>query len=71
MVYLPQEKLLVQVDAYTPGPPFSAPPTTPQPAHQNLMAHIERLKLDVERIVPLRGRVVPIAELLRAVGRMS
>jgi glyoxylase-like metal-dependent hydrolase (beta-lactamase superfamily II) len=71
MVYLPLEKLLVQVDAYTPGPPFSAPPATPQPAHLNLLANIERLKLDVERIVPLRGRVVPAAELLRAVGRAT
>jgi glyoxylase-like metal-dependent hydrolase (beta-lactamase superfamily II) len=69
MVYLPQEKLLVQVDAYTPGPPFSAPPATPQPAHLNLLANIERLKLEVGRIAPLRGRVVPMAELLRAVGR--
>ncbi|APW44268.1 hypothetical protein [Rhodoferax saidenbachensis] len=71
MVYLPLEKILVQVDAYTPGPPFSAPPATPQPAHLNLLANIERLKLDVARIVPLRGRVVPVAELLRAVGRMA
>ncbi len=68
-VYLPAEKLLVEVDAYTPGPPFSAPPATPQAAHLNLLANIERLKLDVAHIVPLRGRVVALADLLRAVRR--
>ena len=69
MVYLPAEKLLVEVDAYTPGAPFSAPPAKPQDSHLNLLANIERLKLDVARIVPLRGRVVALAELQRAVGR--
>ena len=71
MVYLPAEKLLIQSDAYTPGPPFSAPPTLAQPAHSNLLENIERLQLQVERIVPLRGRVVPIADLYRAVGRAA
>ena len=71
MVYLPAEKLLIQTDAYTPGPPFSAPPETPQAAHVNLVANIERLRLDVDRIVPLRGRVVYLADLYKAVGRGS
>lgn len=69
MVYLPAEKLLIQSDAYTPGPPFSAPPETPQAGHLNLLSNIERLRLDVERIVPLRGRVVYLADLYKAVGR--
>ena len=71
MVYLPAEKLLIQSDAYTPGPPFSAPPSVPQAAHTNLLANMERLKLQVERIVPLRGRVVPVADLYLAVGRAA
>ena len=71
MVYLPAEKLLIQTDAYTPGPPFSAPPSVPQALHSNLLENIERLQLQVERIVPLRGRVVPLADLYRAVGRTA
>jgi glyoxylase-like metal-dependent hydrolase (beta-lactamase superfamily II) len=71
MVYLPAEKLLIQSDAYTPGPPFSTPPSVPQAAHINLLANIERLQLQVDRIVPLRGRVVPLADLYRAVGRVA
>ena len=69
MVYLPAEKLLIEADAYTPGPPNSPPPARVNDNHVNLVQNIERLKLNVERIVPLHGRVVPIAELYAAIGR--
>ncbi len=69
VVYLPKEKILIQADAYTPGPPFGAPPKTPQAEHLNLMTQMERLRLDVERIVALRGRVVNIDEFYKAVGK--
>lgn len=66
MVYLPREKLLIEADAFTPGAPNTPPPATANPHHLNLVANIERLKLDVERILPLHGRVVPLAELYTA-----
>jgi glyoxylase-like metal-dependent hydrolase (beta-lactamase superfamily II) len=69
MAYLPREKLLIQADAYTPLPPNTRPPATPNANNVNLVDNIERLKLDVERILPLHGRVVPIGELYAAVGR--
>jgi glyoxylase-like metal-dependent hydrolase (beta-lactamase superfamily II) len=69
LVYLPQEKLLIETDAYTPSPPGSAPPAKPNDNHVNLVENIERLKLSVERIAPLHGRVVPLAELYSMVGR--
>lgn len=69
MVYLPAEKLLIQADAYTPGPPNSAPPARVNDNHVNLVQNIERLKLNVERIIPLHGRVVPITELYAGIGR--
>lgn len=69
LVYLPREKLIVQADAYTPGPPNSPPPAQPNGNHVNLVANIERLQLSVDRILPLHGRVVPVAELLTAIGR--
>jgi glyoxylase-like metal-dependent hydrolase (beta-lactamase superfamily II) len=71
MVWLPRERLLVEADAYTPGAPGSAPPSPPNLNNVNLLQNIERLRLDVDRILPLHGRVVPIAELRRAVGRGS
>jgi glyoxylase-like metal-dependent hydrolase (beta-lactamase superfamily II) len=69
MVWLPRERLLIQADAYTPGPPNAPPPPVPNANHVNLVQNIERLGLDVERIVPLHSRVVPMSELLAAIGR--
>jgi glyoxylase-like metal-dependent hydrolase (beta-lactamase superfamily II) len=69
MVWLPKEKLLVQADAYTPGPPNSPPPPVPNGNHVNLVQNLERLGLPVERILPLHSRVVPLAELYAQIGR--
>lgn len=69
MVYLPAEKLLIEGDAYTPLAPGAAPPSPPNANNVNLVQNIERLKLHVERILPLHGRVVPMAELYRTIGR--
>ncbi|MCW5656119.1 MAG: MBL fold metallo-hydrolase [Burkholderiaceae bacterium] len=69
MVHLPQEKILIEADAYTPLAPNAPPPTTPNANHLNLIANIERLRLPVERIAPLHGRVVPLAELYTTAGR--
>lgn len=71
MVYLPKERLLIEADSFTPGAPNSPPPATPNPNHVNLVENLERLKLDVERILPLHGRVVPVTDLYAAVGRTS
>lgn len=69
LVYLPRERLLIQADAFTPGPPNAQPPVQPNANHVNLLQNMERLKLNVERILPLHGRMVPVAELYTAVGR--
>jgi glyoxylase-like metal-dependent hydrolase (beta-lactamase superfamily II) len=63
MVHLPAEKILIEADAYTPLAAGAAPPATPNANNVNLIDNIERLKLQVERIAPLHGRVVPLAEL--------
>ncbi|TWO68847.1 MBL fold metallo-hydrolase [Caenimonas sedimenti] len=68
MVWLPRERLLIEADAFTPGAPGAAPPTPPNLNHVNLWQNIQRLRLDVDRILPLHGRVVPLAELRTAVG---
>lgn len=69
MAWLPKERLLIEADAFTPGPPNQPAPAVPNANHVNLMSNIERLRLDVDRILPLHGRVVPIAELRTAIGR--
>jgi glyoxylase-like metal-dependent hydrolase (beta-lactamase superfamily II) len=70
VVYLPQEKLLIQADGFTPGPPNSPPPAAPNNYGQlKLVEAIERMKLQVDRHLPLHGRIVPNAELYRAAGK--
>jgi len=69
MVWLPKERLLIEADAYTPIPPNAKPPATPNANNVNLIENIERLKLPVDRILPIHGRVVPIADLYTTAGR--
>jgi hypothetical protein len=69
MAYLPKEKLLVEADVYTPAPPNTPPPSQPNPVQVNLHDNIERLKLAVDQLLPIHGRIVPLAELLKAIGK--
>jgi glyoxylase-like metal-dependent hydrolase (beta-lactamase superfamily II) len=68
MVYLPNEKILTEADAYSPGPPDAPPPATPNPFSVNLNENIERLGLDVAVLAPIHGRRVTMADLLRDIG---
>jgi hypothetical protein len=69
MAWLPQERLLVEADAYTPGAPNTPPPSPPNANNVNLVQNIERLGWTPDRILPLHGRIVPYAELRAAAGR--
>jgi glyoxylase-like metal-dependent hydrolase (beta-lactamase superfamily II) len=69
MVYLPKEKLLIQADAFTPVAPNAKYPVPPNPFSEALANNIGRLKLDVAQHLPLHGRVVPMAELNKAIGK--
>ncbi|HSV48200.1 MAG TPA: MBL fold metallo-hydrolase [Ramlibacter sp.] len=69
MVWLPRERLLVQADAYTPGPPGSPASNPPNLNNVVLAQNIDRLRLNVDRILPLHGRIVALADLHNAIGR--
>jgi glyoxylase-like metal-dependent hydrolase (beta-lactamase superfamily II) len=69
MVYLPKERLLIEADAYTPLAPGAKPPSPPNANNVNLIDNIERLKLSIDRILPLHGRVVPLSELYATASR--
>ena len=68
MVYLPKEKLLSEADVFTPPAAGTAPPMPPSPFTVNLVDNLKQLNLAVDRILPLHGRMVPIADLHTAVG---
>ena len=61
MVYLPAQRLLIEADLYNPGR------TTPQLFAPNLLDNIQAYGLEVDRIVPIHGGVVPFEELVAAV----
>ena len=67
MVYLPRERLLVESHVFTPGEPGA--PATPNPFALNLYENVTRLNLNVTRIAPIYGRMVPWSELLKAIGK--
>jgi len=74
LVYLPREKVLLEADGFNPpAQPLTRTPAAISPYTANLEANIERLNLDVERIIPVHypadNRKVMRAELLLAVGK--
>ena len=73
IAYLPKEKVLLEADGYNPQPATATPPSPPSPFTVSLLDNIRRLKLDVQRIVPVHypvdNRVVTLAELTKWVGR--
>jgi glyoxylase-like metal-dependent hydrolase (beta-lactamase superfamily II) len=64
MAYFPRERVLVEVDAYSPG-------SAVQPYAPNLLENITKRKLRVDRIVPLHGTIAPFAELVKSVAATS
>jgi glyoxylase-like metal-dependent hydrolase (beta-lactamase superfamily II) len=73
MVYLPKEKILAEADAYTPPETPTTPLIAPKvPYAGSLYDNIQRLKLDVQTIVPFHGaRTADIAELAHQGGRTA
>ncbi len=75
IAYLPKQKVLLEADEFNVGPANAPTPANVNPYHTNLLANIERLKLDVDRIIPVHlpgdGRKVTMAELYTAAGRKN
>ncbi|PYM92403.1 MAG: MBL fold metallo-hydrolase [Candidatus Rokuibacteriota bacterium] len=69
MVHLPKERLLIEADVYTPPAPNAPAPTGVNPTWVSLADNITRLTLAVDQILPLHGRIVPLAELHKSIGR--
>jgi glyoxylase-like metal-dependent hydrolase (beta-lactamase superfamily II) len=70
LIYLPGPRILVEGDAYSPGPANAPAPATPPPNAVALYDSLQGLKLNVATIAPIHGRgAVPVAELRKFIGR--
>jgi glyoxylase-like metal-dependent hydrolase (beta-lactamase superfamily II) len=58
MAYFPKQRLLVEADVFSPA-------SAVQPYAANLLETIKKHNLQVDRIVPIHGTVVPFSELLK------
>ena len=56
IAYLPEENLVIEADLYTPPSTGDALPDAPSASNLALYTLVQRLGLDVERIVPIHGR---------------
>jgi glyoxylase-like metal-dependent hydrolase (beta-lactamase superfamily II) len=73
IAYLPKQKILIEADEFNVGQANAPTPASVNPYHTNLLANIERLHLDVDRIIPIHlpgdNRKVTMAELYTAAGK--
>ena len=58
MVHLPKERILVEADLFNPPAPNAPYPATPSRAATSLYNNVQRLKLQVDQIAPIHGRLV-------------
>jgi hypothetical protein len=68
-VYLPNERVLIEADAFTPGAPNAPPPPMLDANNLDLIANVETMKPNVDCILLLHGRVVALSELYTTVGK--
>lgn len=76
MAYLPKQKVLIEADEFNvPNQVATAPPPVINSYQTNLLANIERLKLDVDRIIPIHlpgdNRKVAFSELKMSAGKVN
>jgi glyoxylase-like metal-dependent hydrolase (beta-lactamase superfamily II) len=64
MAYFPRERILVEADVFSPGGAVA-------PYAANLLDNITKLKLRVDRIVPIHSAVAPFAELVKTVAAVK
>jgi glyoxylase-like metal-dependent hydrolase (beta-lactamase superfamily II) len=67
MVYLPKERILIEADSYSPSDnPNDVPTAIPNLVHFH--DAVDRLKLEVDVIVPMHGRLATLDEVRKVTG---
>ena len=66
--YLPQEKMVIEADLFTPPAPNAPMPTVVTASHRTFLNTVRRLGLDVQTIAPIHGgRTYPWADFVKFV----
>jgi hypothetical protein len=66
MVFLPRERVLIEADSFTPANNANEPPAgIPNLVH--FVDAVDRLRLDVQQVLPIHGRLTTFDEA-RAAG---
>jgi glyoxylase-like metal-dependent hydrolase (beta-lactamase superfamily II) len=71
VAYLPKLKLLVEADLWTPPAANAPPPPAVSPVTAAFFDSIQRMKLDVQKVAGLHGRLAEMKEFQAAVGKGS
>lgn len=67
MVYLPKEKILIEADSFSPSDnPNEVPTAIPNLVHFHDV--VDRLRLEVELVVPMHGRLATLEEIRKVTG---
>jgi glyoxylase-like metal-dependent hydrolase (beta-lactamase superfamily II) len=67
MAFLPKEKILIEADSFSPSPnPKDVPTAIPNLVH--FYNAVERLKLDVQVIAPMHGRLATLDEVRKVMA---
>lgn len=67
--YLPKAKILIEADLYNPPAANAPPPTAINPVTAAFYDSIQRMKLDVQKIAGLHGRLVELKDFQTAAGK--
>jgi glyoxylase-like metal-dependent hydrolase (beta-lactamase superfamily II) len=67
--YITKPKILIEADSYSPQGPNAPVVNPPAPNALVLYDNLQRLKLNIDTIVPIHGRPVPYADFVKAVGK--
>lgn len=71
LIYVPQDKVLVQADINATLPANAPSPANPNPLTVKLYDEIQRLKWDVAQIAGIHGAVSTLADLEKAAGKSA
>ena len=69
VAYLPKAKILIEADLYNPAAANAPPSTAINPVTAAFYDTIQRMKLEVQQVAGLHGRLVPVKDFQQAAGK--